>query len=254
MMERPPQTPRSERELVPAQAEQIMRDRVEHDLQKNRLPVFTSFALLLDQTGQPVLFERKRPPHEGSYSIVGGKLDALQTPITDTSYLYFTDEGLESPRVGIVRELAEEIYRGQLQSPEDWAAFEQMLHLERKAYVYDASLNALNALYVARPDARLKMELSQEEVGEIKTWNELTPSQINPLSNFFLHQLHKEAPLPDDLQWGRMDHIITPSDILVASQQKPPELNLSHKPRVPAFMIDYQNKAPQPPEDFSAPL
>ncbi|MBN1779170.1 MAG: hypothetical protein JW816_03055 [Candidatus Buchananbacteria bacterium] len=69
---------REKTELSVTESEALMAETISAGLEKKELPRFASLGLLLDKNGKPILVERKTPPHEGLFSVVGGKIDQAE--------------------------------------------------------------------------------------------------------------------------------------------------------------------------------
>ncbi len=251
MMERPPQTPRMEREMSVEEAEDLMRKRINERLLEQETTKYASFALPVKPDGVPLLFERKQEPHKGLYSVIGGGIDesGLSAPSRSLSSFYFEEGGLESPTAALLRELDEELYGAALKRndfPDQNIRFrilEQRLKPKRKAYVYDYPQNALNALYIIETDPELVMEPDPREIGNIKSLSELKPEEINPLSRFLLNLQGFTHKGLEHMTWGRVNHIALPTDILAATpalvKQGRANIELSYEPKTPSYVINY---------------
>lgn len=247
MKEQPPASPRMERVITGEEAERRMIERVEASLKKGKPPAYTSFALLLNAQNQPLLFERRTAPYAGLYSVVGGKIDyGLGAPRTDSSRM-FEEAGFEPPTDALMRELTEEVYRpylGLLQHRPDW--LELQVAPERKAFVYDADFNAINALYIAHANPNLEIEVSERELGAMKTLAELKPEQLNPMTHFFLNRLGFVENLPPGVTWGALPALLTPHDVLTAEiQSGEKKYQPTYRASVPMYYIETERPAEQ---------
>lgn len=225
--------------LTREQAEMRMKERILSGIEKNKPPLYTSFAVLLDHKGEPILFERKKDPHQGSFSLVGGKVDLSHLTDAPGSAMSaeLQENGLESPTSALIREVTEEVYRDRLSENSD--EMKHLLEPKRFAVVYDAVCNAYNFLFTASSLVDTPFLVSEREVGSVKGFSDLDESQMNPLTRFALHLLRmKDAP--DDVTFGPIDRIVLPSDVLRYSSRMSDGLQSSELLEERGYYLEYE--------------
>ena len=61
--------PLESKEYSNEHAESLMKQQIDGKLKEKKPPLYTSFGLLIDSSGQPILAERRTKPHEGLFSL-----------------------------------------------------------------------------------------------------------------------------------------------------------------------------------------
>lgn len=225
------------KEFLQEHAESLMKQRIEKGLEGGNAPRYASFGLLVDSGGQPVLVERRTPPHEGLFSVVGGKVDlsGLTGRGKTSISLRLEEDGLESPTDTMVRELAEEMYKDLANKSADELI--KIFDPKRKMTVFDYNNNAYNFLYTLQKPEQLEFQTSAREVGQIKNLSEIQSNEINPMTFFMLNRLAFKSELPKTLNFGPIGHMALPSDCLSADENKLKKM--SKELHEPAYLIQY---------------
>ena len=146
-------------------------ERIVHAERANRVASF----LIPVQHGNIFLTERVKDPYKGFYCATGGKR------------IYLPDSArFETPEETAVREFCEEKYSGTVK-PEELLRYD--LSLTYLGFIFDDEFDFICHTSIACFDRASEFVLKQDEVRRKRDLKEITPENINPITQHMLERV-----------------------------------------------------------------